>query len=171
MDTKMQILNLIALFFIPILAVVIGHYLQDRAQKRADKMRVFTALMNSRLYGWTSDSVLSLNMLNFIFADNPCVKKRWKQYYEALCIQNPNQQEQIHIQKAQNKLLKAIAKSLGYKGKSYMESIEHLYKPIGMDMLQQQQAAYQGGILDFLNKIKQSQPPFPNRESQGQKTK
>ena len=168
MDKKMQILNLIALVVIPILAVVIGHHIQNRAQKRVDKMRVFTALMNSRLYGWTNESVLSLNMLIFIFADNPCVKKRWEQYFQALCIQNPNQKEQEHIQKAQNRLLKSMAKSLGYNGKSYMQSIDHLYKPIGMDILQQQQAAYQGGVLDLLNMIRQSPPPFPNMGNQGQ---
>lgn len=34
----MDVLNIIALILVPILAVVVGQKLQDRAQKRNDKM-------------------------------------------------------------------------------------------------------------------------------------
>ena len=37
--------NIIALIIIPILAVIIGQYLQTRAKKREDKMRIFTVLI------------------------------------------------------------------------------------------------------------------------------
>ena len=49
----MAIFNLVAIVGIPILAVIIGQYLQNRAEKRKDKMQIFRTLMTSRIYGWT----------------------------------------------------------------------------------------------------------------------
>ena len=47
----MNIINLIALIVVPILAVIVGQKLQDRAQKRNDKIQIFKILMTSRIYG------------------------------------------------------------------------------------------------------------------------
>lgn len=60
-ETIMAVLNLVAIVGIPILAVVIGQYLQNRAEKRKDRMQIFCTLMTSRIYGWTVDSVHALN--------------------------------------------------------------------------------------------------------------
>lgn len=49
-ETIMAVLNLVAIVGIPILAVVIGQYLQNRAEKRKDKMQIFRTLMTSRIY-------------------------------------------------------------------------------------------------------------------------
>ena len=51
--TKMEckdILNLIAIVVIPLVAVLIGQYLQNRAEIRKDKMHIFKVLMTSRIY-------------------------------------------------------------------------------------------------------------------------
>ena len=48
----MELINLAAIVIIPILAVIIGQYLQDRSEKRKDKMRVFTHLMSYRSFFW-----------------------------------------------------------------------------------------------------------------------
>ena len=37
----MDVLNIVAVILVPILAVVVGQKLQDRAQKRNDKMQIF----------------------------------------------------------------------------------------------------------------------------------
>ena len=50
-----DILNLIAIVVIPIVAVVIGQHLQNRAEIRKDRMHIFKVLMTSRIYGWTQD--------------------------------------------------------------------------------------------------------------------
>ena len=52
-----DILNLIAIIVIPIVAVLIGQHLQNRAEIRKDKMHIFKVLMTSRIYGWTQESV------------------------------------------------------------------------------------------------------------------
>ena len=40
----MTILNLIAVLLIPVVAVFVGQYLQERAQRRKDKMDIFKTL-------------------------------------------------------------------------------------------------------------------------------
>ena len=65
METK-DILNLIALVVIPIAAVLIGRWLQDRSEKRKDKMAVFKAIMTDR-YGWSRETVLALNSIPIVF--------------------------------------------------------------------------------------------------------
>ena len=49
-----EILNLIAIIIIPIIAVIIGQWLQTRSEKRKDKMHIFKTLMTSRVYSETS---------------------------------------------------------------------------------------------------------------------
>ena len=39
------VLNLIAVLLIPVVAVIVGQYLQEKAQKRNDKMQIFQCLM------------------------------------------------------------------------------------------------------------------------------
>ena len=45
-------INIAAIILMPVLSVIIGQKLQDRAKKRQDKMEIFKALMTSRVYGW-----------------------------------------------------------------------------------------------------------------------
>lgn len=52
-----DILNLIAIIVIPIVAVLVGQWLQNKSKKRKDKMHIFKTLMTSRIYGWTQISV------------------------------------------------------------------------------------------------------------------
>lgn len=76
----MNIINLIALIVVPILAVIVGQKLQDRAQKRNDKIQIFKILMTSRIYGWTTESVQAMNLIEIVFADDDTVCKQWKVY-------------------------------------------------------------------------------------------
>lgn len=61
---SMEIINLIALIVVPIAAVYIGQKLQDREQKRKDKIQIFKILMTSRIFGWTNDSVQAMNLID-----------------------------------------------------------------------------------------------------------
>lgn len=85
-----DILNLIAIIVIPIIAVVIGQYLQNKAEKRKDKMQIFKTLMTSRIYGWTQESVHCLNIIDIVFSDDKKVRDAWKDLYDKYCVQNPD---------------------------------------------------------------------------------
>ena len=125
----MAIINVAALIIVPIAAVFIGQKLQDRNQKRKDKMEIFRVLMMNRGIGWTADTVRALNIIDVVFSDNDSVRARWREYYNQLCIQTPNVMQRKQIQEAQDKLLEAIAQSLGYKKHVTWETIQNPYIP------------------------------------------
>ena len=142
----MTIINAIAVITIPIIAVIIGQYLQNRSEKRKDKLFIFKTLMISR-NGWTPESVRALNIIDIVFADDKNVRARWKEYYDKLCVENPTETELKKIKTAQDKLLEAMAVSLGYKDKVTWETIQNPYIPKGMVDAEQMQREYQNGQL------------------------
>ena len=110
-------INIAAIVLAPVISVIIGQKLQDRAKKRQDKMEIFKALMTSRVYGWTNASVYALNIIDVVFADDKKVRTQWKAYYDKLCVSNPTEEDLRKIETEKCKLLEVIAESLGYKNK------------------------------------------------------
>ena len=145
-----DILNLIAIIVIPIVAVLIGQHLQNRAEIRKDKMHIFKVLMTSRIYGWTQESVHCLNIIDIVFSDDQKVRNAWKDLYDKYCVQNPDETQLKKIQNAQYKLLDTIASSLGYKDIVTWETIQNPYIPEGMRRQQQEQAASQQAYNNIL---------------------
>lgn len=159
MDVK-DILNLTAIIIIPIAAVLIAQWLQSRAEKRKDKMQIFKALMTSRIYGWTPESVNALNIIDIVFANDKGVRAAWKDLSDKYNVQDPDEQERKKIKHAEYKLLEAIANALGYKDKITWETIQNPYMPKGMaDQIETQkrmQQTYQS-VLDNVNNVVQRQ--------------
>ena len=141
-----DILNLIAIIIAPIVAVLIGQWLQIKSEKRRDKLSVFKTLMISRK-GWTLDSVQALNIIDIVFSDDKAVRTCWKEYYDKLCVENPTETDLSKIKKAQEKLLESIAISLGYKDTVTWETIQNPYIPKGMIEENQMQREYRTGQL------------------------
>lgn len=164
----MEILNLIAIIIIPIAAVLIGQYLQNRAEKRKDKMHIFKVLMTSRIYGWTQESVHCLNIIDIVFSDDEKVRNAWKDLFDKYCVQNPDETQLKKIQNAQYKLLETMAKSLGYKDKVTWETIQNPYVPDGLRRQQQEQAAsqqaYNSILLNMQHMIPQNNKAEENNE-------
>ena len=158
METK-DILNIAAIVIIPIVAVLIGQWLQNRSEIRKDKMQIFKVLMTSRIYGWTPGSVDALNIIDIVYSDDKRVRDAWKDLNDKYRVTNPDQQHLKKIEQAQYKLLEAIASSLGYKDTITWETIQNPYMPEGMarqiDAQKNAQQAYLNA-LDGVNKIVQS---------------
>ena len=76
-------INIVAVIVAPIIAVWIGQKLQDRAEKRKDKMSVFKAIMTDR-YGWSRETVLALNSIPIVFAKDKDIRDAWKKYLSTL---------------------------------------------------------------------------------------
>ena len=148
-----DILNLIAIFIIPVVAVIVGQHLQNRAEIRKDKMHIFKVLMTSRIYGWTQESVHCLNIIDIVFADDKKVRDAWKDLYDKYCVENPDGTQINKIQNAQYKLLETMANSLGYKDKVTWETIQNPYIPKGMlqqiNERNQSQQAYNNLLLSM----------------------
>lgn len=100
-----DILNLIAIVVIPLVAVLIGQYLQNRAEIRKDKMLIFKVLMTSRIYGWTVDSVHALNLIDVVFAKDKAVRAAWKELYEAY---SSTEQSDLMANKRKNLMYKLL---------------------------------------------------------------
>ncbi len=146
-----DILNLIAIIVIPIAAVLIGQWLQDRSEKRKDKMQIFKALMTARIYGWTVESVHALNVIDIVFVDDKKVRNARAQLHNRYCVENPTQTQLEQIKTAQYKLLEEISNSLGYKDRITWETIQNPYVPNGMIRQWQEQAASQQAYNTLLN--------------------
>ena len=81
--TYIEILNLIAIVISPIIAVYVGRCLQDRSEKRKDRMKLFQSVMTFR-NGWTEEGVRALNNIHIVFADDEMVRNCWRKYYKLL---------------------------------------------------------------------------------------
>lgn len=141
-----DVLNLIAIIIAPIVAVLIGQWLQNRSERRKDKLEIFKSLMIAR-NGWSPESVRALNIIDIVYADDNNVRLRWKEYYDRLCIDSPSDTDLKKIKTAQEKLLEAMAVSLGYKDTVTWETIQNPYVPKGMIEAEQMQREYQNGQL------------------------
>ena len=150
----MDVLNIIALILVPILAVIVGQKLQDRAQKRNDKMQIFKILMTSRIFGWTNESVQAMNLIDIVFSDDKDVRKQWKVCFDKMCVEKPTETELSKIKIEREKLLETMAKSLGYKDIITWESIQNPYIPKGMTELMAQQLAYQNNQSVIMEQMK-----------------
>ena len=147
-------INIAAIILAPVVSVIVGQILQNRAKKRQDKMEIFKALMTSRVYGWTNASVYALNIIDVVFADDKKVRTQWKAYYDKLCVGNPTEEDFKKIETEKYKLLEAIAQSLGYKNKITWETIQNPYIPKGLSASMEQQQQYQNGQLEVMEIIK-----------------
>ena len=113
-EIVMAIINVVAIITIPIAAVFVGQKLQDRNQKRKDKMAIFQCLMTHRATGWAhQDTVNALNTIDIIFVDDESVRKCWADLFSKY---KPNYSTQ-EITTAQCKLLEAMRRRL--LGKQY----------------------------------------------------
>lgn len=152
-----DILNLITLIIIPVFAVVVAQWLQNRFEKRRDKMQIFRTLMTSRI-GWSIEKSYALNTIDIVFADDKNVRTAWKDYYDKLDVDNPDEHQLKKIQQAENKLLETMAVSLGYKDKITWETIQNPYIPKGMLEQMNIQIITQKAYSDLLFKINQNIP-------------
>ena len=138
----LNIINIITVIIAPVVAVWVGQKLQDRHERRKDKIELFKTLMISR-NGWTIESVRALNVLDVVFSDDEKVRNAWEKYYDKLCVENPTDTELKKIQDTQYELLEAMAESLGYKKTITWKTIQKPYKPKGMVEAEEKQRFYQ----------------------------
>ena len=143
-------INIAAIILAPVVSVIIGQKLQDRAKRRQDKMDIFKTLMTNRVYIWTTASVHALNIIDIVFADDKKVRSQWKAYYDKLCVSNPSEED------------------LGYKDKITWETIQNPYIPKGLTDSMMQQQQYQNGQVEIMNIVKSMFPMQNGGNTNGQ---
>lgn len=124
-----EIINIIAIIIIPIVSVVIGQYLQNRAEKRNDKVEIFKTLMTYRNSGYTdSTCVKSLNLIPILFIKDKKVMNAYNDFVKLMNTKEKNVDIENQISITKVKLLEEIAKSLKYN-KINWEIINTPYLP------------------------------------------
>lgn len=146
----MEWINLAAIVIIPILAVIIGQYLQDKSEKRKDKMRVFSHLMSYRSFGYVDQhSVNVFNSVPIIFYDDKEVIEKYNAYLKSLNIKPEDVQvKQKEIEDNKTKMLEAMAKALKYKNVNW-ELIQNPYVPNGLLAQINAENIYKQGQLEI----------------------
>ena len=147
-------INIAAIILAPIVSVIVGQKLQDRARKRDDKMQIFKILMASRIYGWTNASVEALNLIEVVFAKDKKVIAQWKKYYDVLSVEKPDAAQREKMIKERESLLEVIAVSLGYKDNVTLRTIQNSYQPVGLADMLKKQERYQDNQLEIMDMIK-----------------
>ena len=156
-----DVLNLLAIIVMPIVAVLIGQWLQNRSEKRKDKMYIFKTLMTSRIYLWTEESIHALNLIDVIYSKDETVRSAWAKLLEAY---SSAEQSDLMAKKRQDlmyKLLEKMAKTLGYKEEITLETIQNPYVPKALTDRWKAQEKYQG---DYANLISNMNKFFPAKE-------
>ena len=159
MDIWYKTLNIVALLLIPIIAVIVGQKLQEKAKKRDDKMQIFKILMTGRGLGWNQDMVWALNILEVVFADDDAVIRQWRVYCDKLCIEKPSDTDLKKIMTERHKLIEQIANSLGYKNKITWETIQNPYIPQGMVEAMNKTQEFQISQQNLMNMFQQMMTP------------
>ena len=152
----LDIINIIAIIVIPIFAVLIGQWLQNRSEKRKDKVRVFSHLMSYRAIGYVDQqSVNILNLIPIVFNDDKNVIEKYNIYLKSLNIKTEDfTQNQKEIENNKTKMLEEMAKNLGYK-KINWEIIQNPYLPQGLINEINSMNLFKQGQLEVVEKIKQ----------------
>ena len=123
------VINILAIVIIPILAVYLGRSLQDKSERRKDKMQIFQCLMTRRITGWAGlDTVNALNSIDIVFSDCETVRNQWA---VLLSKYRPDVTPQEQYRE-QCKLLELMANDLGYKDKITWDIIQNPYYPEGL---------------------------------------
>ncbi len=164
------VINIIGMILIPLAIMHITKRVQEKEQNHNDKMNLFKVLMTYRDLGWSMETIHALNMIDIVFSDDTNVREAWKAYYETLCIQNPNEEEQVNIVKAQNHLLNEMATSLGYKEDIFWDAVQKPYVPQGMLNARSQQQQYQSGMNQLMGLFINHAKAMENKQSNAVQT-
>lgn len=149
----LEVINIFAIVVSPIIAIYVGSYFQDRAEKRKDKMMLFKTILATRIYGWTYESVNALNLIDIVFFDANKVRLAWKNLYDKYALDGSVEDNVDIIKNAQNELYITMAIALGYEDKIVRDVIEKPYLPNGLAEAQKQEQQYKKGQLEIMRQI------------------
>ena len=129
----MTAVNIIAVLLSPVIAVLITRYLDDRREKRNQKLVIFNTLVATRHSPITDENVRALNMVDVIFHDCPLVRKLWHEYFDMLGNKGlDNELGWSQRQKKNLEMITEMAKVLGYGNAITHLDVDRVYYPVGL---------------------------------------
>ena len=129
------IINIFAVLLSPIIALLIAKKLQEKEEKRKEKVYILKVLMTQRFSIKSIDFVNALNLIDIIFVDDKLVREAYKNLYNAYAVKvDTNNNDEVlayctGIKKKTTKLIESIVKNIGYKDKITWDTIQEPYIP------------------------------------------
>lgn len=146
-----QWLNLLAILLSPLMAVLVSMWVQDRKEKRGQKLLIFQTLVGTRHEPLSSDHVRALNVIDVVFHDTTKVRQLWHEYFDMLSnegLNNPVGWEQRHTKLVE--MITAMADSLAYRTEITHLDTARIYSPVGHGKAEMQLQAISDELLRVL---------------------
>lgn len=125
--------TVVAIVFAPIIALYVSGRLQQRADSRAAKVKLFSTLIGLRHDLFTSETVEAINSIDAVFVDDKEVREVWSQLIGLMNDPNANNPAGYAMRDAKRRdLLLAMAESLGWKNKITSADLMRVYQPTFM---------------------------------------
>jgi hypothetical protein len=143
-------INLAAILFSPVIAVVVTLWWQSRKEKRDLKHWILRTLITNRETPVTTDNVRALNLVELAFHDSNEVRRIWGEFFALLnqkADATPDWNEKSR--KKNLELIVEMAKILGYGKVITAFNADRRYFPIGMA----EQMNKQNELLDELLRV------------------
>lgn len=131
----LTVINILAVLLSPIIALLISKKLQEKEEKRKEKIYILKVLMTQRFSIKSIEFVNALNLIDIIFVDDKPVREAYKNLYNAYAVKvdTNNADETLaytnEIKKKTTKLIESIVKNIGYKDKITWDTIQEPYIP------------------------------------------
>ena len=78
------VLTLVAIVASPLIAVLVTTHLQNRKERRAQKVWLLSTLIGTRHNPVSDETIRALNLIDVVFHDAPRVRVLWHEYYDML---------------------------------------------------------------------------------------
>lgn len=159
------ILTLVAIGVSPVIAVLVSVWLQDRKERRAQKLMILGALIGTRHNPVSDETVRALNLIDVVFHDNAKIRQLWREYFDMLSNQGlENPAGWAQRQKKNLEMITEMAKALGYKKTITHLDVDRVYYPVGLGEQARKNAAVLDGFLDFFKTVATALPSRPPRD-------
>lgn len=147
----MDTVNIIAVLFSPLIAVLVTVYLQNRGEKRKQKMWIFNTLISTRHTPIIEENVRALNMIDVVFHDCPRVRQLWREYFDMLSNTGLNDASGWKQRQTKNlEMINEIAKVLGYGSAITHLDVDRVYYPVGLGAQSQRSEDISNELLRVL---------------------
>src|SRR5688572_7888947 len=126
----LAILTLVAIAISPVIAVLVTVRLQDRKERRGQKLWILSTLIGTRHNPVSDETVRALNLIDVVFHKDAKVRHLWHEYLDMLSnegLNNPTGWAQR--QKKNLEMITQMAKNLGYKHTITHLDVDRVYYP------------------------------------------
>jgi hypothetical protein len=147
----MTVVNILAILLSPLVAVLVTVYLQNRREKRNQKLWIFNTLIATRHSPIIDENVRALNMIDVAFHDRPRVRELWHEYLDMLGNEGLNNNLGWGQRQKKNlEMITEMAKHLGYRGTITHLDVDRVYYPVGLGTQSQMGQAIAAELLRVL---------------------